>query len=65
MYEDTEKFVDMDFEQKVRVTAYHLWENDGRPLGKETDYWFRAMQMLLDERTDDAARNDQGSERAG
>ena len=47
MYEDTEKFVDLDFEQLVRQTAYHLWEDDGRPLGKETDYWFKAMEQLL------------------
>lgn len=56
MYENTEKFVDMDFEQRVRQTAYHLWEDDGRPNGRETDYWFRAMQQLLNERgskTDD------------
>lgn len=50
MYENTEKFVDMDFEQRVRQTAYHLWEDDGRPNGRETDYWFRAMQQLLNER---------------
>jgi hypothetical protein len=47
MYEDTEKFVDLDFEQQVRQTAYHLWEDDGRPEGKETEYWFRAMEQLL------------------
>lgn len=50
MYENTEKFVDIDFEQKVRQVAYHLWEEDGRPFGRETDYWFAAMQKLLDER---------------
>jgi hypothetical protein len=50
MYENTEKFVDIDFEQKVRQAAYHLWEADGRPFGKETDYWFAALQKLLAER---------------
>jgi hypothetical protein len=50
MYENTEKFVDLNFEQKVRQTAYHLWENDGRPEGKETEYWFRAMEQLLADR---------------
>lgn len=50
MYEDTEKFVDLDFEQHVRQAAYHLWEQDGRPFGKETDYWFRALEQLLAER---------------
>ena len=47
MYEDTEKFVDLDFEQQIRREAYHLWENDGRPEGREKDYWFKAMEQLL------------------
>jgi hypothetical protein len=50
MYEDTEKFIDMDFEQSVRQAAYHLWEDDGRPDGREKDYWFRALEKLLAER---------------
>ncbi|WP_413813501.1 DUF2934 domain-containing protein [Devosia sp. Root685] len=41
----------MDFEQKVRQAAYHLWENDGRPIGRETDYWFRALETLLRDRS--------------
>ncbi|MET0440064.1 MAG: DUF2934 domain-containing protein [Devosia sp.] len=47
MYENTEKFVDLDFEQRVRQTAYHLWENDGRPDGREKEYWFQALEQLL------------------
>ncbi|KFL29432.1 hypothetical protein JP75_20980 [Devosia riboflavina] len=50
MYEDTEKFVDLDFEQRVRQTAYHLWEDDGRPFGDEKKYWFIALERLLAER---------------
>jgi hypothetical protein len=50
MYEDTEKFVDIDFEQRVRQAAYHLWEDEGRPNGREKDYWFKALQKLLAER---------------
>lgn len=50
MYEDTEKFVDLDFEQKVRQAAYHLWEDDGRPLGDEKKYWFLALEQLLYQR---------------
>lgn len=52
MYEDTEKFVDLDFEQRVRQTAYHLWEDNGRPFGDETKYWFMALERLLAERID-------------
>lgn len=51
MYEDTEKFIDMDFEQHVRQAAYHLWEEDGRPDGKEKDYWFKALERLLADRS--------------
>ncbi|KKB80963.1 hypothetical protein VW35_01930 [Devosia soli] len=47
MYENTEKFVDLDFEQNVRKAAYHLWEDDGRPFGEETKYWFKALEQLL------------------
>ncbi|MBU1336722.1 MAG: DUF2934 domain-containing protein [Alphaproteobacteria bacterium] len=50
MYEDTEKFVDLDFEQRVRQRAYDLWEKDGRQGGRETDYWFEALRMELDSR---------------
>lgn len=50
MYENTETFVDLDFEQRVRRTAYDLWEMEGRPLGRETEYWFRALEQLLAER---------------
>lgn len=50
MYENTERFVDLDFEQDVRRAAYHLWEDDGRPDGRETEYWFRALEELLSKR---------------
>ena len=50
MYEDTEKFVDLDFEQRVRRRAYDLWEKDGRQEGRETDYWFAALRLELDTR---------------
>lgn len=58
MYEDTEKFVDMDFEQNVRKAAYHLWEDDGRPFGREKDYWFKALNKLLTERSQQAGTSD-------
>jgi len=54
MYQDTEKFVDLDFEQRVRQTAYHLWEKDGRPFGQEHDYWFKAIEQEMSARGDDA-----------
>ncbi|OEO30445.1 hypothetical protein VW23_021305 [Devosia insulae DS-56] len=47
MYQDTDKFVDLNFEQSVRQTAYLLWEKDGRPFGSEKQYWFRALEEQL------------------
>jgi hypothetical protein len=47
MYEDTDKFVDLNFEQTVRQAAYLLWEKDGRPFGCEKEYWFKALEAQL------------------
>jgi hypothetical protein len=32
----------MPIEDRVRVRAYELWENDGRPDGRSEHYWHRA-----------------------
>jgi hypothetical protein len=50
MYEDTERFVDIDFEQRVRQRAYDLWEQAGRQDGREKDYWFEALRLELEAR---------------
>jgi len=47
MYEDTDKFVDLNFEQNVRQAAYLMWEKDGRPFGSEKEYWFKALEAQL------------------
>jgi len=52
MYQDTEVFVDAEFERQVRIAAYHLWEDEGRPEGREKDFWFIALDKLLSERGD-------------
>jgi hypothetical protein len=41
---------DGEFEQAVRDTAYFLWEHDGRPPGREKEYWFRALEQRLRQR---------------
>jgi hypothetical protein len=46
-------WVDPPFAQSVRDTAYFLWENDGRPEGREKDYWYRALEQCLREREAD------------
>jgi len=44
---------DPAFEQAVRETAYFLWEQDGRPEGREQEYWYRSLERTLRERNSD------------
>lgn len=50
--EQSSPWKDAQFEQSVREMAYLLWENDGRPEGREQDYWFKALGQKLEERKD-------------
>lgn len=36
---------DKDIEY-IRVAAYYIWENEGRPEGKDAEHWARAAEML-------------------
>jgi len=38
---------DPAFEQRVRDTAYFMWEQDGQPNGKEQEYWYAALEKCL------------------
>lgn len=31
---------------KVAKTAFQLWEEDGRPHGRDQEHWFRAIEVL-------------------
>lgn len=33
-------------QQRIRETAYHLWEEDGRPQGRDLEYWERARELV-------------------
>lgn len=33
-------------EQTIREKAYHLWEQHGRPSGRDVEFWSRAAAML-------------------
>lgn len=35
--------------ERIRQTAYFLWDQDGRPEGRSFDYWLRAKDMHLRE----------------
>jgi hypothetical protein len=32
--------------QRIRERAYHLWEQEGRPEGRDVDYWERARELV-------------------
>lgn len=51
--QQNDPWVDPKFEQSVRDTAYFLWEHDGRPEGREQDYWFKALERCLRQRDAD------------
>jgi hypothetical protein len=38
--------IDPDREQRVRERAYHLWEADGKPHGRDVEYWERARTLI-------------------
>lgn len=38
--------VDPDREERVRQRAYHLWEADGKPHGRDVEYWERARELI-------------------
>ena len=33
-------------QQHIRDRAYHLWEADGRPHGREEEFWERARELI-------------------
>jgi hypothetical protein len=34
------------FEDQVRQRAYQLWEQEGRPEGRQDEFWYRARQEI-------------------
>ena len=45
--------VDPDHENRVRERAYHLWESEGRPHGRDVEYWERARELVgMEENSD-------------
>ena len=42
-----------DDDEAIRLTAYFLWEQDGRPAGREQDYWLRARERHARQRAYD------------
>ena len=53
MQDTDDPWIDKEFESRVRDTAYFLWEDDGRPHGREKEYWFNALERCLRQREAD------------
>lgn len=45
-----------DIEQRIRQRAYELWEEDGRPEGREGEHWERARFLVGIESNPDAGQ---------
>jgi hypothetical protein len=41
--------MDPEIERKVRERAYSIWEEEGRPQGKDRQHWERAAQLVAAE----------------
>ena len=37
---------DPEREHRVRERAYHLWESEGKPHGRDVEYWERARELV-------------------
>lgn len=37
-------------DKEISVYAYHLWESDGRPQGRDMDFWLQAKAHLIADR---------------
>jgi hypothetical protein len=42
--------------ERIRTRAYHLWEDEGRPQGRDTDFWERAEVLVRMEDSAGAAQ---------
>ncbi len=37
-----------EMEAQIRVRAYHIWEEQGRPSGQDREHWLQAMMELME-----------------
>jgi hypothetical protein len=37
---------DSDLNAQIRERAYHIWENEGRPAGRQLSHWLQAEAEL-------------------
>lgn len=51
-------------DEAVRLTAYFLWEQDGRPEGRQDEYWQRAREKHARQRDCDGMLEQNGPDDA-
>jgi hypothetical protein len=51
----------MSKEDRIRRRAYEIWEQEGRPHGRDWDHWTRAAQEIEKEGVAPEAANSAGS----
>jgi hypothetical protein len=47
--------IDPEREHRVRERAYFLWESEGKPHGRDVEYWERARELVASEEAAGAA----------
>jgi hypothetical protein len=45
-----ERAMDRQSEEQIRARAHELWEQAGKPKGREDEFWLRAERELSEER---------------
>lgn len=40
---------EQDREARIRECAYHLWETNGKPYGRDVEFWQRARQIVAEQ----------------
>ncbi|MFO1148265.1 MAG: DUF2934 domain-containing protein [Alsobacter sp.] len=38
-----------ELEARIREKAYELWESEGRPAGRDQDFWLRAEREIIEQ----------------
>lgn len=44
-------------EEQIRQRAYALWDSEGRPDGRDQDFWYRAERLLSEKGTLDTSED--------
>jgi hypothetical protein len=53
---------DAEREARVRECAYRLWEADGRPHGRDVEFWIRARELIAGEENPPAEQSPEAIE---